>query len=345
VATRLEAEGRVDLARQLLLLVRERYPNTPAAAEAARLLEQMQRMRKDESGRTELLVFGTTYGAALGIALPVAASSESAEAFGLGLLLGAPAGFLASRAYARSRSLSEGQASAIISAALWGAWQAFGWRHVSGIGDREECFFSPNPEDPRRECYTTDPEADVIAQTVIAGSLIGLGVGAVLSQKNISQGTAATVNFGALWGTWFGSALGILFGQDDSEHGVLATALLGGNAGLVTAAVNSRNWQLSESRARLISIAGVGGLLAGFGVLLIIQPTEVDNMAVIVPLSGSIVGLALGVNWTRHMPREALLDVGSSRLSFELPTVRPVILQKGRDRIPAIGINLIQARF
>jgi hypothetical protein len=323
--------------------VRDRYPNTPAAAEAMRLLEQMQRNRRDESGRTELMVFGATYGAALGIALPVAANAESAEAFGVGLLLGAPAGFLASRAYARSRSLSEGQASAIISGALWGAWQAFGWREVSGIGDQDECF-RPDPSFPL-ECSTIDPAADVMAQTVIAGSLIGLGVGSVLSKKNISQGTAATVNFGALWGTWFGTALAILVGQDDSEHGVLTAALLGGNGGLLTAAINSRKWQLSESRARLISITGVGGLLAGFGVLLIVQPTEFDNMAVIVPLSGSIAGLALGVNWTRHMPREAMTEVGPSRLSFELPTVRPVLLEKGRDRIPAIGINLIQARF
>jgi hypothetical protein len=343
VATRLEAEGRIDLARQMLQLVRDRYANTPAAAEAIRLLDQMQRMRKDESGRTELLVFGTTYGAALGIALPVAANSESAEAFGLGLLLGAPAGFLASRAYARSRSLSEGQASAIISGALWGAWQAFGWREVSGIGDGEECF-QIDPSLPV-ECFPTDPDADVMAQTMIAGSVVGLGVGAMLSKKNISQGTAATVNFGALWGTWFGTALAILFSQDDSEHGVLTAALLGGNGGLLTGAINNRNWQLSESRARLISIAGVAGLLAGFGVLLIAQPSDLDNTAVILPLGGSIVGLALGATWTRNMPREAMLDSGASRLSFELPTVRPVILEKGRDRIPAIGINLIQARF
>jgi hypothetical protein len=258
-------------------------------------------------------------------------------------LLGAPVGFLAARAYARSRSLSEGQASAIISGTTWGAWQAFGWREVFGIGDREDCF-RPDPTLPT-ECSTTDPGADVIAQTLIAGSLIGLGVGAVLSQKNISQGTAATVNFGSLWGSWFGTALAILFKQDDSEHGVLTAALLGGNAGLLTAAIGSRKWQLTESRARLISIAGVGGLLAGFGVLLITQPTDLDNTAVLIPLGGSLVGLALGAKWTSHMPREAMLDLGSSRLSFQLPVVRPVILEKGDDRIPAVGINLIQARF
>ena len=82
----------------LLQLVRERYPNTPAAAEANRLLALLQQNRVDESGRTELIVFGTTYGAALGIAIPVAFESDDEEVYGLGLIAGAPLGFLASRA-------------------------------------------------------------------------------------------------------------------------------------------------------------------------------------------------------------------------------------------------------
>ncbi|HEY0810551.1 MAG TPA: hypothetical protein VGD49_10340, partial [Longimicrobiales bacterium] len=291
VAVRLEAEGRVELARQLLQLVRDRYPNTPAAAEALQLLQQMQRVGKDDSGRTEMMVFGSTYGALLGIGIPVAASADSPEAFGAGLLLGAPAGFLAARAYARSRPISEGQASAIIWGATWGAWQAFGWREVLGVGDSESCF--------EGQCFEEDPDADVLFQTIIAGSVVGLGVGAMLSQKNITQGTAATVNFGSLWGTWFGTAIAILAAADDSEHGVLTAALLGGDAGLIAAAIGSRSWRLSESRARLISVAGVVGLLGGFGVLLITQPSSVDNAAITVPLVGSLAGIGLGVHWTR----------------------------------------------
>jgi hypothetical protein len=114
---------------------------------------------------------------------------------------------------------------------------------------------------------------------------------------------------------------------------------------LVSAAVGNRSWQLSEQRARLISIAGVGGLLAGFGLLFIIQPTNADNSLVLFPLGGSLAGLALGTKWTRHMPKDAMPDVRGSRLGFQPPSVQPMLLDRGRDRVPALGVNLIQARF
>lgn len=342
MATRLQAEGRVQLATTLLQLVQERYPNTAAAAEAGRLLAGLRRDVADRSGATELMVFGTTYGAALGVAVPIALRLDDPEAFGLGLIVGGPVGFLASRAYARGRSLSEGQASAIISGALWGAWQAFGWGEVLDLGEDEVCY--PDPALPGTEyCYQEGPEGHDVVKTMVAGSLLGLGVGTVLSQKNITAGTAATVNFGALWGSWFGAALGILGEQEDDA--MFTSVLLGGNAGLLAGAIGNSKWRLSESRARLISIAGVAGGLAGAGLLLVLQPDDADNSAVLVPLAGSIAGLALGARWTRHMDRDAMIDVGRGRLGFELPSVHPTLLDDGRRRVPAVRLNLIQARF
>ena len=340
VATRLHAEGRTELAQTLLRLVRERYPATPAAAEAARMLDELQRNIADRSGDTELIVFGTTYGAALGVAVPVAAQSDEPEAYGLGLIVGGPLGFLASRAYARSRSLSEGQASAIISGALWGTWQAYGWSEVLDLFEEEECF---QPQPGQVFCSVTGAEAHEVVKTMMLGSLVGLGVGGVLSQKNISNGTAATVNFGALWGTWFGAALGILADQDDDA--LLTAVLLGGNAGLVGGAIGNSHWRLSESRARLISIAGVAGGLAGLGLLLVLNPDDADNTAVLVPLGGSMLGLALGTHWTRHMDRDAMIDVQRGRLGFALPSIQPVLLEQGRRRVAGVRLNLVQARF
>ncbi len=329
------------MSRTLLQLIRDRFPNTPAAAEAARLLGLLQQNTRDESGRTELIVFGTTYGAALGVGLPVAFNSDSPEAYGLGLIVGAPLGFLASRAYARSRPLSEGQASAIISGALWGAWQSFGWMEVLDIGQDKDCF-QGLPGEPEF-CSESGPDGDEVMSMLIAGSVVGLGVGTALSQKNITNGTAATVNFGALWGSWFGLALGIL--SDRENDALLTFALLGGNAGLLGGAVGNNTWRLSESRARLISIAGVAGGLAGLGILLVASPDDVGNEAILVPLLGSIGGIALGARWTRHMDRDAMIDVQRGRLGFELPSIRPILLDTGRKRVPAMGLTLIQARF
>ncbi|HET9438906.1 MAG TPA: hypothetical protein VFO52_01975 [Longimicrobiales bacterium] len=323
--------------------MRDRYPNTPAAAQAERLLALLQRTISDDSGRTELIVFGTTYGALLGVAVPVAVRADEPEAFGLGLIVGAPAGFLAARAYARSRSLSEGQASAIISGATWGTWQAFGWMEVFDWGENEYCD-EAIPGSGEIFCYETDAEGHAVVKTMVAGSLVGLGVGALLSQKNITRGTAATVNLGALWGTWFGIAAAILADQDTDP--ALTTVLLAGNAGLLGGALGNSRWRLSEPRVRLISVAGLGGLLAGAGILLIAQPQGGDNSAVLVPLAGSIAGLALGTHWTRHMPREAAIDVGHRRLGWQLPSVQPALVdgEAGR-RVPALRVNLLQARF
>jgi hypothetical protein len=341
VAAQLQAEGRVELAHALLQLVRDRYPNTPAAAEAARLLGLLQQNTRDESGRTELMVFGATYGAALGIGFPIAFNSDSPEGYGIGLIVGAPLGFLLSRAYAHNRPLSEGQASAIISGTLWGAWQSFGWMRVLDIGEGEECF-QGQPGDPEF-CSEVGADADEIVSMMIAGSVVGLGVGAALSRKHITNGTAATVNFGALWGSWFGLALGIWADQDDDA--LFTSALLGGNAGLVGGALGNSRWRLSESRARLISIAGVAGGLAGLGALLIASPDDVGNEAVLVPLAGSIAGIGLGAYWTRHLDRDAMIGGRRSRLGLELPSFQPMLVDNGRKRVPVMGLTLIQARF
>jgi hypothetical protein len=341
VAMRLQAEGRGDLAATLLRLVRERYPDTPAAADADRLLAAHEQTRRDESGRTELVVFGTTYGIALGVGLPIAFESDSPEAYGLGLIVGAPAGFLASRAYARSRSLSEGQASAIISGATWGAWQLYGWANVLDIGEEEFCQDFPEVG----EFCSGDGgmEANEAVATMILGSAVGLGVGAAFSQKPISRGTAATVNFGSLWGTWFGVVAAVLAEQEDDAF--LTTLLLAGNAGMAGASLGNRRWQLSEPRARLISIAGVAGGLAGAGLLLVMNPEGGDNSLILVPFTGSLLGLGLGAHWTRHMPGEASIEAGRKRFGLVLPSIQPGWETRNGKRTVTARLNLLQARF
>ena len=338
VAERLQAEGRDDLARELLRLVQQRYPASPAAQRAAQLLAV--RARRDDSGRTELIVGGTVYGAALGIAVPLAFEADDPEAFGAGLLLGAPAGFWAARMYARSRPLSQGQASAIISGTAWGAWQAYGWSEVFDWGESQSC---PPPE-IEGECFEEGAETHEIMRTMIAGSLVGMGVGTLLSRKPITRGTASTVNLGALWGTWFGVAAGIAAGLEDDD--LLAATLAGGNLGLLGGALGNPRWRLTEQRARLISVAGLGGGLAGLGTLLIFRSDNINDESMLVPLGGSVLGLALGTYWTRNMEREAAIDVGSRRLGLQLPMVQPALVESGRGQYkPGVKLNLLQAQF
>jgi hypothetical protein len=333
VADRLESEGEAQLARSILDLITRRYANTPAAEVAARRLDAQRASRVDQSGRTELLVFGTTYGLALGAAIPAAFESEEPEAYGIGLIVGGPVGFLAARQYARSRPLTEGQARAITFGGTWGTWQGFGWAEVLDLGETEFCN--------EFGCYDSDQDAQALITSMIVGSLTGVGVGIALSQKNITAGTATTVSFGSLWGSWYGGGLAAMLDVQDDD--LLTAILIGGNLGIVGAALGAPRWNLSPQRARLISISGVAGLLGGLGLLMIIQPD--GNEAIAVPLATSTLGLALGARWTRNMEPE--------RVGFlpglDAPSIQPRIIERVRDgrleRVPAIGVTLIQARF
>jgi hypothetical protein len=106
-----EARERLDVAEALYRLVLERYGSTAAADAARTRLAAVTVEAASGSGTVEAQVWMTLYGAWLGVALPLAFGSDSPEVYGVGLLLGGPAGFLAGRTLARALDLTEGQQS------------------------------------------------------------------------------------------------------------------------------------------------------------------------------------------------------------------------------------------
>ena len=334
VAEQLEAEGRTALAAALLQTILERYGETPAAEAARRrAAERAAAAEVTGSGRGELMVWGTLYGLWLGAAIPAAAGTEEPEAYGVGLLLGGPAGFLASRLVA-GQGLTEGQARAITFGGTWGTWQGFGWREVLDIGSNT---------------------SESTFRAMVLGGLAGVGVGAVLANNSsITPGTATAVNFGALWGTWYGFALAMASGIDDGDKRLTAS-LIGGNVGLVATALTAPGWNLSRQRARLINVAGVAGLVGGYGLLLLLQP-ENDNTAILVPTATSAAGLLAGAMWTRNHDRrsgpaggsggEALLERHEGRWAVGEPRPVPVMLEAAHGRrVPGLGLALVSLRF
>ena len=93
VAEKLRAKGEDEDAERLLMLVRRLYPSSDAAVLAGNMLAELRRSSEDGSGATELIVFNTFYGAALGVIIPAALGAEDPEPYGAGILLGAPAGY------------------------------------------------------------------------------------------------------------------------------------------------------------------------------------------------------------------------------------------------------------
>ena len=115
---------------------------------------------------------------------------------------------------------------------------------------------------------------------------------------------------------------------------------------------------VSRSRARLVSIYGVIGGLAGLGMDLLTQPDN-DKVAVGIPLAGSIIGLGLGVGTTRDFDEEpsggqrapgpGLLNLSDGEWSVSTPVPLPRMLEldgpRGLLRKPALGFTLLNARF
>ncbi len=317
-AARLDAEGREDAADALYDLILRRYGDTPSATRVRALARGQAAAAASRGARTELTVWGTTYGLWTGVAVPAALGADGAGAYGLGLLLGGPAGFLASRAYAHARPLTVGDARAVTLGGTWGTWQGFGWSAVADWGEGttfSDCVPGPEP------CIDTSSSEDPVRArfaSALVGGLVGIGVGAWIADRaEVEPGTATMVNFGALWATGYGLGAGAIAGLEDDA--LLATTLLAGDAGLIATALAAPAWDVSRPRARLINIAGVAGVLGGVGLDLLIQPDD-EKVGYAIPMATGAVGLTIGVLTTRGMDRRGAGDSSGTGSSGQGPS-------------------------
>jgi len=324
----------------LLRHIARTYGETPAGIAAADMLRGRLAARPERSGRVELLAWGTVYGAWLGIAVPIALGADDPEAVGAGLVIGTPLGFLLAREYTSERSVSAGDARAITLGGTWGSWQGLGWYLYADEGDSHA--------------------EDLIASTVLGG-IAGIVVGGVLANNaDIPAGTATLVNFGALWGTWYGVVGGVLLDAEGDD--LLLASLIGGNAGLLGTALVAPGWDMSRNRARLINAGGLIGLAVGGGIDLMIQPDD-EKVAILIPAVGGLAGLALGAHLTRDYDRPEGMDdlrqgPGGGALierdergawHIDLPMPAPTLMREGRGADaplrPALRLDLLHARF
>lgn len=334
-ATAFEAEGERDVAAALYRHIVQRFPGTPAAEGVMARLDG----RVTGGGETELRVWATTYGLWMGVAIPLALESEDAEAYGAGLLLGGPAGYLAAHRFGRSRPVSPGQARAISWGGTWGAIQGAGWAAVALDPD--------------------DDEIEARIWSMIAGGAIGTVGGVLASRHEITPGTATAATAGSLWGLWLGVATSVL--ADAGEDPTIAVGMVTGNVGLVAGALAGNRLPLSRGRARLISLGGIIGGFAGLGSALIAEVDD-DQRAIAFPLVGSIAGLIAGAALTRGADVEddpygpdassfgagALVNWTEGALSLStplpIPWRDPVARVEGRSRL-AWKVPLLNVRF
>ena len=319
VAREFEARGDTRVAEALLRHVVERYPGTVAAGDARRRLDLLAGgdAGDDDSGHVELYVWSTLYGLWTGVAIPGALGADGPEAYGAGLLLSGPAAFLTTQALLRNRSVGVGQARAITWGGTWGTWQGYGWGDALGLTTETvqysyEVCLDYNPQTgeclqfEQVEYQTEEMDEQKVFASMLVGGAVGIAAGALIARRGpIAPGTATLVNFGSLWGSWYAFALGVAANQDEHDDRLLMMTLLGGNAGLLGTALLAPQYDISQTRARLINIAGVVGLLGGLGIDLIVQP-ESDTAMVLIPMVTSAFGLVAGAGMTRDSDTNAL---------------------------------------
>lgn len=341
----LERQGYPDLARDLLRIAATRFPTTAAGLEASRASTRLPAAQATGFSRTGFFLYNTLYGGFLGVAIPAAFGADGPEAYGAGLLIGAPLGFFASRAYAKGRNLTDGQAGIIDFSSFWGTWQGFGWRAVFDIGEEQICEID--------YCYSNGSDTAPWAAGVIGG-LTGLGAGLLLAQKPIAAGTSSMVFNGGLWGTWYGVVIGVLADLEDDD--LLAAALIGGNLGVLAAIPAALAWKPASSQVRIATAGGLAGGLAGAGLALLVNTDdEKVNIGMIAggTTAGLIAGAILGKNKVPDGQETALFDPAlltiREGLRFGLPlptpTVLPVERAGRRSMVPGLRLKLLDATF
>lgn len=342
----LESRGRLEAAEALYQLLVERYGATTSGAVARDRLSGRSGEQLGQSGRTEMQVWATTFGLWLGVAVPAAFGANDSPPYGVGLLLGGPAGLLVGRSLARS-ALSPGQTRAITFGGTWGTWQGFGLAEVLDLGEGPVCDLDV--------CYADSGTEERFAAMVVGG-VAGLVAGSLIARRPVGYAVATAANHGALWGTWLGFASATLV--DLEGHDELLATLIAGNAGLSLGAWAADRSGWSRNRIRMVSLGGVIGGLGGLGIDLIVQG-ESEKTAVGIALAGSLAGLGIAAGITGGMDSSlrgeggegdgALLNIGGGRVRLGAPLPLPTMVpldDGGRTRWrPALSVPLLRARF
>lgn len=289
----LEARGEFRLARDLLRVLADRFPETAGAIEGrqvARLLAE------DESlagvNRAGFVAYHTVFGAWLGVIIPAALGADGEAPYGAGLLIGGPLGFLGSRALANARPLTSGQAALIQFGSTWGTWQGLGWQQALDLGEGYECVDD--------FCWNAGSDTAPWVGALLGG-VAGFGAGLLASHATITQGEAAVITSGAFWAHWYGVMSATI--ADASEDDLLTAALVAGNVGLLAGIPLGRSWRPTAARVRTISAGGLAGAAAGLGVALLASVND-GRAAAALALAGSTVGLVAATMLTRE-PRAA----------------------------------------
>jgi hypothetical protein len=188
----------------------------------------------------------------------------------------------------------------------------------------------------------SDLKGNEIIGAGLAGGLIGITTASILTSKEyFSEGRGALTGSANKWGAWFGLIFASMTDLDGND--VLRSVLLGSDLLVVSTAIAAKNVEMSRGRVRLISLSGFVGIVAGFGIDLLI---EVDNSQTAMGIVGisSVAGLIMGASLTKDYDRDKDFAhiINKSDYSWDISpelTLKPDPFHVGKT-MPSAAIRL-----
>ncbi len=242
-------------------------------------LPSIRRKNIDQSGRVGTVVFSTLYSTWLGIGTArLVDETDGAKTIAGGMMIGAPTGLLTSLIVTRNAKLSRGQSALINSSGSWGTWQGLGWAILISEDDGEKPLIGgamigglsgilatsvitrkidPSLGDMAMINYSAlwgtwlslcatrvvGVEGDeLLAWTLIGGNIGAIAMASLAPQIDIAPARAHWINLGGVIGTIVASGIVTIVAESDiSESAAFGTLMVGGIAGLIAGAYNTRH--------------------------------------------------------------------------------------------------------
>jgi hypothetical protein len=293
------AKGENDVAKARLEELVRRFPDHPVAVRALETLAllggsvsikpdgpeppDLRHEVKTKSARAELALIQTLHGIAVGVELCIIAECDDGTAFIGTILLGAAAGVGGSLLLTRD-GITSGQRATANSGTLWGAWNG---AMILGIMVSDS---------------SSDEDVTQATTVLLASQLAGLGLGVAAGQMlKPTDGQVALANTVGIWTGVLTLLAFETFEIDFTDSELLGTLLFATDAALVGGAFLAKKEPMSRGRTLVIDAGGIVGLLAGFGIVTLIQGEDRDPRTFFAAgMAGTAVGLGAATWFTRR---------------------------------------------
>jgi hypothetical protein len=330
MALRYSIEHQYDMTVSLLEELQQNYPARFDSLGGAGLIDDARQLAGakavlskpesliDVSGRTRVYVFSGFYGLWLSIAIPAALEANSSEAYALSLLTIPAASILVASAVMSGRNVTRADASMISAGGWLGTWQGLGWASLG------------------------ESDGNAVVGFGVAGGLAGIATAGIINRSTtLTTGHADLIGSGMWWGAWFGALVAMFADMEDGDD-ALRSMLIGSDVAVLAAGLGAKNTTLSRRRVRFMNLGGILGGVAGGGVLLLLQPDDIQTVAGVFGVT-TIAGAWIALHSSREPASIDTSRQASSRPDkWNLrPSVELRLVGRGRDvqRTPHFGLT------